>query len=259
MGAEKPMLVKVEDGVCWITLNRPGKLNSIIPEMLDLLNDALDKAEEDRSVRCVVITGAGDRAFCAGADIAFLGGLSSREAEAVSEKGHQAFAKILSLSKPVIGAVNGYALGGGCELAAACDFRIASERARFGQPEINIGLIPGWGGTQILQRIVGIAKAKEMVMKGAMLTAEEALKVGLVNKVVSADRFEEEVRALAEALAEGPPLALAKAKRLMNLGFAVEEGMSAEAEAFGELFSTRDFKEGVAAFSEKRKPRFKGE
>ncbi|MFQ6053362.1 MAG: enoyl-CoA hydratase/isomerase family protein [Candidatus Bathyarchaeia archaeon] len=260
MSEEKPVLVKVEDGVCWITLNRPGKLNSIVPEMLDLLSEALDKAEDDRSVRCVVITGAGDRSFCAGADVSFLRGLSSSEAEEmISRKGHQTFMKILSLSKPVVAAVNGYALGGGCELATACDFRIASEKARFGQPEINLGLVPGWGGTQLLPRLIGVAKAKEMVMTGTMLSAEEALEAGLVNKVVPEDKFEEAVKGFARALVDGPPIALAKAKSLMNLGQALEAGLNREAEAFGMLFSTGDFEEGVAAFRERRKPVFKGE
>ncbi|RLI09607.1 crotonase [Candidatus Bathyarchaeota archaeon] len=259
MGEEKPVLVKVEDGVCWISLNRPSKLNSIVPEMLDLIGEALDRAETDPSIRCVVITGVGDRAFCAGADVSFLSGLSSSEAEAVSRKGHQTFMKILRLPKPVVAAVNGYALGGGCELAAACDFRIASEKARFGQPEINLGLVPGWGGTQLLPRLIGVAKAKEMTMTGAMLSAEEALRAGLVNRVVAADRFEEEVKAFAATLVKGPPLALAKAKRLVNMSLAMKAGLDAEAEAFGRLFSTGDFKEGVAAFKEKRKPEFKGE
>lgn len=259
MVEEKPVLVKVEDGVCWISLNRPKKLNSIVPEMFDLISEALDTAEADKSIRCVVITGVGDRAFCAGADVSFLSKLSSSEAEAVSRKGHKTFMKILQLLKPVVAAVNGYALGGGCELAAACDFRIASEKARFGQPEINLGLIPGWGGTQLLPRLIGLAKAKEMTMRGAMLNAEEALRAGLVNKVVAADKFEEEVKTFVSFLVNGPAIALAKAKMLVNKSLDLEEGLDAEAEAFGQLFSTSDFKEGVAAFSEKRKPKFKGE
>ena len=257
MGEEKPVLVKVEDGVCWISLNRPSKLNSIVPEMLDLIGEALDRAETDPSIRCVVITGVGDRAFCAGADVSFLSGLSSSEAEYLHE-GLMTFSGD-RLPKPVVAAVNGYALGGGCELAAACDFRIASEKARFGQPEINLGLVPGWGGTQLLPRLIGVAKAKEMTMTGAMLSAEEALRAGLVNRVVAADRFEEEVKAFAATLVKGPPLALAKAKRLVNMSLAMKAGLDAEAEAFGRLFSTGDFKEGVAAFKEKRKPEFKGE
>lgn len=260
MTEEKLVLVKVEDGVCWISLNRPNKLNSVVPEMLDLISEALDDAEADETVRCVVITGVGDRAFCAGADVTFLSGLSSGEAEMViSRKGHKTFMKILSLSKPVVAAVNGYALGGGCELAAVCDFRIASEKARFGQSEINLGLIPGWGGTQLLPKLVGVAKAKEMTMTGAILSAEEALRAGLVNKVVAPDRFEEEVKTFVASLVNGPPLALAEAKRLVNMSIDLDAGLNAEAEAFGSLFSTSDLKEGFAAFKEKRKPTFKGE
>jgi len=257
--SEKSVLVKTEDGVCWITLNRPGKLNSIVPEMLDLIGEALEGAEADPSVRCVVITGAGDRAFCAGADVSSLSGLSSSDAEAVSRKGHQVHMKIIRLSKPVVAAVNGYALGGGCELAAACDFRIASERARFSQPEVNLGLIPGWGGTQLLTRLVGVAKAKEMIMTGAMLNAEDALRAGLVNKIAVADKFMEEVKAFAASLVRGPPIAIAKVKRLVNMSLELEAGMDAEAEAFGRLFSTSDFREGVTAFLGKRKPVFKGQ
>ena len=260
MGEEKPVLVKVEDGVCWISLNRPKKLNSIVPDMLDMMSKALDDAEADKTVRCVVITGVGDRAFSAGADVSFLSRLSSSEAETViSRKGHKTFMKILSLSKPVVAAVNGYALGGGCELAAACDFRIASEKAQFGQPEINLGLIPGWGGTQLLPSLIGPVRAKEMTMTGKMLSAEEALRAGLVNKVVAPDRFEDEVKTFVAALVNGPPLALAEAKRLVNMSIDLDEGLNAEAKAFGNLFSTSDLKEGFAAFKEKRKPTFKGE
>jgi len=257
---ERPVLVDVEDGVCWITLNRPDKLNSIVPEMLDMIGEALEAAESNRDVRCVVITGAGERAFCAGADVSYLSGLSSSEAEeTISRKGHGVIMKILRLSKPVVAAVNGYALGGGCELAAACDFRIASDKARFSQPEINLGLIPGWGGTQLLPRLVGATKAKEMLLTGAMMGAEEALQAGLVTKAVSADSFEEEVKAFAKSLVSGPPVALAEVKKLVNLALDLEPGLDSEAEAFGRVLSTADFREGVAAFKDKRKPEFRGE
>ena len=168
--------------------------------------------------------------------------------------------KIRGLSKPVIAVVNGYALGGGCELALACDLRIASEKAWFSQPEIRLGLIPGWGGTQLLPRIVGAARAGEMILLGGAVDAEEAHRMGLVNRVVPPEKLDEEAVRVAEALASGPPRALAVAKRLLNLSLQgpLEEGLREEAEGFSSLFSTEDFKEGVAAFREKRRPEFKG-
>jgi len=251
--------VDVKDSVCWIILNRPDRLNSIVPEMLDAISDALDRAESNSEVRCVIITGAGERAFCAGADVSHLSGLSESEAEeTISKKGHGVIIKILRLSKPVVAAVNGYALGGGCELAAACDIRIASDKARFSQPEINLGLIPGWGGTQLLPRLIGAVKAKEMIFMGTMISAEEALQAGLITKLVPADSFDEGVKAITKSLVSGPPIALSEAKRLVNLTLGIEKGLDSEAEAFGGLFSTADFREGVAAFKEKRKPEFMG-
>lgn len=257
MSEEKPVLSRIEDGVCWITLNRPAKLNTIVPEMLDLMSEALDRAEVDGTVRCVAITGAGDRAFCAGADVSFLSTLSVEDAKAFSRRGHRTFLKILRIPKPVVAAVNGYALGGGCELAVACDIRIASEKARFGQTEINLGLIPGWGGTQLLPKIVGTAKAKELILMGATLNANEALQAGIVSKVVTADKFSDEVKAAVGILANGPRIAIAEAKKLINAGLSLEAGLASEAESFGRLFATADMKEGVAAFAGKRKPVFK--
>jgi enoyl-CoA hydratase len=258
MAEEKPVLVETEGGVCWISLNRPDKLNSMTLEMHEMVREALDGAEADASVGCIVITGVGARAFCAGADVSHLGKLSQGEGREFSEKGQETILKIIRHPKPVVAAVNGFALGGGCELAAACDFRIASEKTRFGQPEINLGLIPGWGATQLLQRIVGPARAKEMISTGATLSAQEALQAGLVNRVVEADKFEQEIRAFAESMTRGPGIALSKAKKLINMSLRLEEGLEAEAEAFGGLFATEDFKEGVAAFQEKRKPLFRG-
>ena len=227
-------------------------------EMHGLIQKALDEVADEGSVGCVVITGVGERAFCAGADITNFPKLSPDGAKEFSEKGQKTIQKILSHPKPVIAAVNGYALGGGCELAAACDFRIASERARFSQPEISLGLIPGWGGTQLLPSLVGPAKAKELIMTGAMVKAPEALQMGLVNEVVEPNKLEEAVGALAQTLVGGPSIALGKAKKLVNDSASLTEGMSAEAEAFSELFATEDVREGVAAFLEKRKAEFKG-
>ena len=257
MTEEKPVLVKTEDGICWISLNRPDKLNSMTLEMHETVRGALDEAEADASVGCVVITGVG-RAFCAGADVSHLAKFSPEEGKEFSEKGQETIVKILKCPKPVVAAVNGYALGGGCELAVACDYRIASDKARFGQPEISLGLVPGWGATQLLQRIVGLAKAMEMITTGSMLRAEEALQAGLANKVIEAEKFEEEVKAFASSLAKGPGLALTSVKKLIRVDQGLLDGLKEEAEAFSELFATEDFKEGASAFLEKRKPSFKG-
>ncbi len=227
-------------------------------EMQGLIQKALDEVADDDSVGCVVITGVGERAFCAGADITNFPKLSPDGAKEFSEIGQKTVQKILSHPKPVIAAVNGYALGGGCELAAACDFRIASEKARFSQPEISLGLIPGWGGTQLLPSLVGPAKAKELIMTGAMVKAPEALQMGLVNEVVEPDKLEEAVGALAQTLVGGPSIALGMAKKLVNDSASLTEGLSSEAEAFSELFATEDMREGVTAFLEKRKADFKG-
>jgi len=257
---EKPILVKREENFAWILLNRPDKLNALDDEMLDLLEKALDELESDDEVRCILIRGVGDRAFSTGADVSWLSELTPDEAKKASEKGHRVVKRIMELPKPVIAVVNGYALGGGCEIALACDFRIASKRARFSQPEVKLGLIPGWGGTQLLPRLVGPAKAREMIMFGEMLDAEEAYRIGLVDRVVPHESLDEEAVKAARALASGPPIALAAAKILVSLSLqkTVEEGLREEAARFSSLFSTEDFREGVSAFREKRKPLFKG-
>ncbi len=257
MAEGKPVLVKTEEGICWISLNRPDKLNSMTLEMHETVRGAIDEAEADDTVGCIVVTGVG-RAFCAGADVSHIAKFSPEEGREFSEKGQETIVKILECPKPVVAAVNGYALGGGCELAAACDFRIASDKARFGQPEIGLGLVPGWGATQLLRRIVGPAKAVEMIATGAMVNAEEAQRIGLANKVVDLEKFEEEVKAFAYSLARGPGLALKLAKKLIKVDQGLYESLKEEAEAFGELFATEDFKEGTSAFLEKRKPSFKG-
>ncbi|RLG71492.1 MAG: hypothetical protein DRO08_04640, partial [Thermoprotei archaeon] len=192
--------IEREDGIVWIILNRPHRLNSINDTMVNELMDVLDTVEEDESVRCVIITGEGDRAFCAGADITMFPKLTPVTAFEAARLGQRIFSRIEALSKPVIAAINGYALGGGLELALACDFRIAAEHAELGSPEIRLGLIPGWGATQRLVRVVGVAKAKELVMFGDRLKAEDALKLGLVNKVVPYEQLRDEARAMAKRL-----------------------------------------------------------
>jgi enoyl-CoA hydratase/3-hydroxyacyl-CoA dehydrogenase len=229
--------------------------------MMEELLDALTTIDNDPGVRCVIITGEGDRAFSAGADITAFPKATPVMAEELSRKGQKVFSKIEELSKPVIAAINGYALGGGLELALACDFRIASEHAELGSPEINLGIIPGWGGTQKLVRIIGLRNAKRLVMLGERLKAEEALQLGLVDKVVPFEKLREEAKSLAQKLCNGPPIGLKYAKYALNFGSQVplEVGLRLEAALMALLFSTNDVKRGIEAFMSKSKPEFKGD
>jgi len=221
---------------------------------------ALDDAEKDANIRVVITTGAEDRAFSAGADISGMKGRTPLDSRRSSQLGQQMMDRVEDLEKPVIAAINGYALGGGLELAMACDFRIASEKVRMGQPEINIGLVPCWGGTQRLPRFVGKALAKEMIFTGKMIDAKTAEQHGLVNKVVPADQQKPAVQELATELLNKPPVAIKVAKQLINNSAEanLRIGLTHESEAFGVLGSTEDFKEGTTAFLEKRKPKFIG-
>lgn len=258
--AYETLKVEREENVLWIILNRPHRLNTFNEVLVEELGDMLNTAENDPSVKCVVITGDGDRAFSAGADVSMFQKATPVMAEEFSRGGQKTFGKIEEMSKPVIAAINGYALGGGLELALACDLRIAAEHAEIGSTEINLGLIPGWGGTQRLVRIVGLAKAKEMMMIGNRLKADEALRIGLVHKVVHFEKLRDEVRAIAKKLAEGPPIAMKYAKHAANFGAQVplEVGLRLEAALMALAFSTEDIKEGVEALFSKRKPEFKG-
>jgi enoyl-CoA hydratase/3-hydroxyacyl-CoA dehydrogenase len=258
--AYETIKVEREENTLWITLNRPHRLNAFNDVLLDELADILDTAEKDPSVKCVVITGEGDRAFSAGADITMFPKATPVKAEEFSRIGQKVFGRIEEMPKPVVASINGFALGGGLELALACDFRVAAEHAELGSPEIGLGLIPGWGGTQRLVRVVGLAKAKEMVMLGSRLKAEEALKAGLVNKVVHFDKLHDEVRDLAKKLSEGPPIALKYAKYALNFGTQVplDMGLRLESSLMGLSFSTEDLKEGLEAFMSRRKAEFKG-
>lgn len=258
--AYETLKIEREERVLWIVLNRPHRLNALNDVLMQELADALDTADRDPSIRCIVITGEGDRAFSAGADVTAFPKATPVTAEEFSRLGQSVFSKIEQLSKPVIAAINGFALGGGLELALACDFRIAAEHAELGSPEINLGLIPGWGGTQRLVRVVGLAKAKELVMLGNRIRADEALKIGLVNKVVNYEKLRDEARDLAKKLSEGPPIALKYAKYAVNFGAQVplEVGLRLEAAYMGLTFSTEDLMEGVEAFMSRRKAEFKG-
>jgi enoyl-CoA hydratase/3-hydroxyacyl-CoA dehydrogenase len=252
--------IEREPNILWIILNRPQRLNAFNNVLMEELSDILDTAEKDSTVKCIVITGDGDTAFSAGADVTTFPRATPVSAEEFSRAGQKVFSKIEEIPKPVIAAINGYALGGGLELALACDFRIAAEHAELGSPEIILGLIPGWGGTQRLVRVVGLPTAKEMVMLGTRLKAEEALKRGLVNKVVHYDKLRDEAREMAMKLSAGPPVALKYAKRAINFGTQVplDVGLRLESSLMALTFSTEDIKEGLEAFMSRRKAEFKG-
>lgn len=256
------ILVERKPPVTKIILNRPHRLNTITPRMIEELMDALLKAWSDSETRVVVLRGAGERAFSAGADITAFTEIKTRQD---AEKFLRAFQELMnimeSMPKAVIAAIDGYALGGGCELIQGCDIRIATDRSEFGQPEINLGLIPGAGGTQRLPRLIGVAKALELTLLGNRISAEEAYRIGLVNKVVKPENLEQEVQSLAEKLASQPPLAVRAAKQLiyMTREAPLSKGLAMERMFFADLLFTKDFMEGISAFFAKRKPEFKGE
>ena len=254
------LLVEREAGVAILTIQRPQRLNALDARTLDELRQAVLDLQQDHAIRCIILTGAGDKAFVAGADINELSGDAPEAARRRAIAGQQVFDLIERLGKPVIAAINGFALGGGCELAMACTIRIASDTARFGQPEINLGLIPGFAGTQRLARLVGKAKAMELVLTGAPITAHEALTMGLVNRVVPAADLLRDARALAEELSAKPVVALRYAMAAINQGLEMPfaEGCQLEAALFGLAAATDDMREGTRAFLEKRKPVFKG-
>ena len=245
-------------GVTLVRLNRPEALNALNSQLLDELCAALDIAQEDEAVRCVVLTGS-DRAFAAGADIREMSDKSYAQMFATNFFGDAA-RRIEAFRKPIIAAVAGYALGGGCELAMLCDFILAADTARFGQPEINLGVMPGIGGTQRLPRAVGKAKAMEMVLTARMMDAAEAERAGLVSRIVPADKLVEEAVAVAAKIATQSPLAVAMNKELVNAAFetTLSTGVTMERRLFHSLFAFEDQKEGMAAFIDKRKPAFKG-
>ncbi len=258
--AYETIRVEREESILWIVLNRPHRLNAFNDVLMEELSDILETAEKDLSVKCIVLTGEGDRAFSVGADLTMFSKATPVKAEEFSRFGQKVFGRIEEIYKPVIASINGFALGGGLELALACDFRIAAEHAELGNPETARGLIPGWGGTQRLVRIVGLAKAKEIIMLGTMLKADEALAAGLVTKVVHYDELKNVTKEMAEKLSEGAPIALKYAKQTLNFGTQVhmEAGLRLESALMGLAFSTEDLKEGVEAFMSRRKAEFKG-
>jgi enoyl-CoA hydratase len=241
-----------------VTIDRPDAMNALDVSTLTELRDRLRELAADEQARVVVLTGAGDRAFVAGADIKYMSGLDVDGAKAWGALGHEAGELLENMPKPTIAAVNGFALGGGCELALECDIRYASSKAKVGQPESNLGIIPGWGGTQRLARACGIGFAKELILTGRLVDAEEALRRGLVEAI--ADPVVDRALETARLLASKSPLALAMAKEAVNRALQGDhaENLRREADRFGELFSSGDAKEGLTAFAEKREPRFTG-
>jgi len=253
------LLIENQDGVALVTVNRPKALNSLNQPLLAALHDFILGVENDASVRVVILTGAGEKAFVAGGDIAVMQPLGPLAARDMALQAQAVFNAIEACSKPVIAAINGYALGGGCELAMACDIRIASDAAKLGQPEINLGIIPGWQGTQRLPRLVGKGRAKELIFTGNMVSAEEACRIGLVNQVVPAGELIQSAREMAGQMAGKSLAALRLAKEAIGNGLEMEstKAYRYEADLFGLCFSTADQKEGMGAFLEKRKPQFK--
>jgi len=250
-------LVSTQDGVALVKFNRPP-VNALNTAVVRELYEVADQLDRDAGVRAIVLTGEG-KAFVAGADIAEMSKLSPQEAREFAMNGHRSLNRLEQTQKPVICAINGYALGGGCEVALACDIRLMAEGARIGQPEVNLGIIPGFGGTQRLSRLVGPGAAKELVYSGDHIDAQEALRIGLANKVVAGDRLLETAMNLARKIAAKGPAAVRLAKSVVNRGLDsnLADGNALEIEAFGVCFSTGEPKEGMSAFLEKRKPFWK--
>lgn len=253
------LLYRLEDGILIITINRPDKLNALNAAVFTELDVAMDEVSENSNIRSVIITGSGQKAFVAGADITEFGGLDHSAAMDLSKRGQDVFFKIEKSSKPVVAAVNGFALGGGCELSMACHFRTASHNARFGQPEVNLGLIPGYGGTQRLTQLIGKGRALELLMSAGMIDAETALRYGLVNHVFEQEQLINKTKELLLSINSKAPLAVAGCIEAVNICIeGKENGFDKEVEIFGRCFTTEDMKEGTAAFLEKRKATFTG-
>ena len=259
--AYETIILQKQGNVGVIKFNRPKALNAINPHLVSEVHQALDEIEKDPSFRVVVLTGEGDKAFIAGADISYMVNLPPLGARKWSEQGHDLGFRIESFPLPVIACVNGFALGGGAEMAMAGDFIYASENAKFGQPEINLGIIPGFGGTQRLSRLVGKATAKELCMTGGMISAQEAKAIGLVNKVFPADKLWEETMKTAGLIASKGKVSLRSVKQCIDRGYDADlrRGCQMETDHFGLCMSSPDAKEGMSAFLEKRKPAFKAE
>ena len=253
------LMLLLENDILTVVINRPDKLNALNKDVFTDLNSVLDEVEKNDNVKSVIITGAGSKAFVAGADITEFGGLNKTEAMALAKRGQDTFARIENSSKPIVAAVNGFALGGGCELAMSCHFRVASENAKFGQPEVNLGLIPGYGGTQRLVQLIGKGKAMELLMSAHLVDAAEAKDLGLVNYVTTAETLLEHTKKILDIINSKAPLAVAGCIKAANAVYdETKDGYAVEIEEFGNAFATEDMKEGVTAFLEKRKASFTG-
>ena len=258
--AYKNIIFKVEDGIATITFNRPDTLNALNSELLKEFSQALDEIATNEDIRVLVLTGAGEKSFVAGADITELATFNALQAKRFSERGHFMLNKLQELPIPVIAAVNGFALGGGCEIALACDFIYASENAMFGLPEINLGIIPGFGGTQRLSRLIGKNIAKELIFTGKMIPASEAHAIGMVNSICSQESLMDEIVKTSKSIVLKGKVSLRAAKQAINSGMNVDlnSGCSIEIDAFSLCMASPDAKEGTSAFLEKRKADFKG-
>lgn len=258
MGKYQYLSLTVKDGLGTLTIERPKMLNALSTGVLKELDSALDDVKSDASIDVLLVTGSGEKAFVAGADISEMKDKNVFEGREFSNYGNHVFAKLATLSVPTIACVNGFALGGGCELALSCDIRIAAENAKFGQPEVGLGIIPGFGGTQRLARLVGSGIAKELIFTGKVINAEEGLRIGLVNQVVALDELEAAATKMAGMMQKNAALAVSLSKEVIDRGLemSLDNGLRLEAEVFGSLFSTEDQKEGMDAFVNKRKPTF---
>lgn len=254
------LLTLLNEGIYTIAVNRPDKLNALNKTVIEELSKAIDEVLNNDKIKAAIITGSGPKSFVAGADISEFLSLDSNAGKAFAQKGQETvFNKIENSPKPILAAVNGFALGGGCELAMACHFRLASTNAKFGQPEVNLGLIPGYGGTQRLTQLVGKGKAMELMMTGAIIEADEAKSLGLVNEVTAPEFLLEKTTQILQLIISKAPMAIEKVITLTNLAaIGDKEGYEKEVAAFGELFGTADVKEGATAFLEKRKAVFTG-
>jgi len=253
------LLTSIENNVLTITINRPEKLNALNKNVFTDLDQALNEIEKNPEIRSAIITGAGLKAFVAGADISEFSDLTKDQAMVMAQTGQDIFLRIERCSKPIVAAVNGFALGGGCELSMACHFRVASENAKFGQPEVNLGLIPGYGGTQRLVQLIGKGRALELLMSGNTIDAHEAKQFGLVNHVTSVDNLLEQARLILSVINSKAPLAVAACIKTANAVYdETINGFDLEIKEFGNCFATEDMKEGTAAFLQKRKANFTG-
>jgi enoyl-CoA hydratase len=255
------LLTTLENNILIVIINRPDKLNALNKDVFTDLDNVVNEINNNPEIKCAIITGSGSKAFVAGADITEFAGLNKEQAMALAKRGQDIFFKIENCAKPIVAAVNGFALGGGCELTMACHFRICSDNAKFGQPEVNLGLIPGYGGTQRLTQLVGKGRSMEIQMTANMIDANEALRIGLVNHVTTPENLLVKTKEVLNTIQAKAPIAIGKIIECINTAVvnnAGKSGYDLEVEAFGECFITEDMKEGTAAFLEKRKASFKG-